>query len=132
MNSLGKQCGQIIGPRDDVGGQIGSNLRDTPSEADEESKTLSSRIVPLCGQLNRVPDVSAIHDFSRGCRYYAEESQDKADQWKEESLPVDAVRLPQISGEVGDVGGHCRPAARHCHHARHDQPRSLRTVYLVF
>lgn len=131
FNLLWEQVGQIVRCADDIGTKICADLSDAPRKSDKESKALSSRCVPLSSETNGIPNVFSIDNFSRRCGDDAKKSQYKTDEWQEEALPVDTLRISEISCEVGDIGSHRCPTTRNTHQAGHDQPRSPRSLDLV-
>ena len=54
VDVLGEETGHIIGTRDDVGGQIRSDLSHDPAEADEESSSTPRWTFPFRSKFKRV------------------------------------------------------------------------------
>jgi hypothetical protein len=103
------QTSHVVRARDNVRGEIGSDLGDNPAETDEEGPTTPGGAVPLCGERERVPDVLAV-DYLRGTGGDdAKEAEHKLNQGEEGNLPVYALFFFKIAGEIWDVCCHGCP-----------------------
>lgn len=110
INIFGKQTRHIIRTRNNVGGEIRTNLRNDPCEADEKGSRSPRRAGPLSGESEGVPDIFSIHNFGAGCGDDAEETETELDEREEKYLPVYSVLALQVASEVGDVCRHGCPA----------------------
>lgn len=106
-----EQARHIVGARDNVGRQISTDLGNNPSETNKESSSSSRRTLPLPSKGEGIPDVLSVDYFCGGGGDDAEEAEAKLDEWEEENLPIDAIFSFEVTGEIGDVGGHCCPAS---------------------
>lgn len=109
VDVLGEQAANVIGAADDVGRQVGTDLSHDPAKTNKEGAASTSRSIPMRGNLKRVPDVLAIDNL--GCRAAddAKEAEHQLDARKKGNLPVDTLVGLEVSGKVGNVGGHGCP-----------------------
>jgi hypothetical protein len=103
VDIFGKQGRHVVGVGYDISAKVGADLSDDPSEADEEGASSARRTVPLGRKRERVLDVFAVYDFGCRCADDAKKAEHNGYERKEENLPVDALRLSEVSCEIGDV-----------------------------